>query len=160
MATLSPNPAMQDLNITYQQSKLIFPSQQTQKTTLFLSNIDHFLNFNIQTVHFFQANPDFPSEKVAERLKMAVEKVLVLYDFMAGRLKWNTKSGRLEVDCNAAGAGFVVASSEFSLVEVGDLASPNLGFRQLAIDKLHGLDDDDDQPLCVFQVSARILLLT
>ncbi|KAI3446392.1 hypothetical protein Pfo_003057 [Paulownia fortunei] len=152
MATISPNTAMQDLKLTFQQSTLVFPSQETQKKSFFLSNIDQFLNFNVPTAHFFHANPDFPPELVAKRLKMAVEKVLVPYDFMAGRFDWNHQLGRLEIDCNAAGAGFVVASSEFSLDEIGDLVCPNLGFRQLAVQTLDNLDDN--QPLCIFQVTS------
>lgn len=40
---------------------------------------------------------------------MALEIVLVPYDFMAGRLKWDQQLGHLEIDCNVAGAGFVEA---------------------------------------------------
>ncbi|GFP79855.1 shikimate o-hydroxycinnamoyltransferase [Phtheirospermum japonicum] len=146
---------MQDLKITYQQSTLVFPtSQHDQKKSLFLSNIDKYLNFNVQTAHFFRDNPDFPPETVAQRLKMALEKVLVPYDFLAGRVEWNHESGRAEIECNAAGAGFVVASSEFSVEELGDLATPNLGFRQLAVPKLDHLDQQHDQPLCIIQVTS------
>ncbi|KAG8371809.1 hypothetical protein BUALT_Bualt12G0001800 [Buddleja alternifolia] len=133
MASVIPIPAMQDLKVTLQESVLVFPSQQTEKKALFLSNIDQILNYNIPTAHFFKASPDFPPEIVAKRLKIALEKVLVPYDFMAGRFKLNHESGRLEIDCNAAGAGFVVASSEYSLDELGDFVYPNLGFRQLAV---------------------------
>ncbi|GFP79853.1 shikimate o-hydroxycinnamoyltransferase [Phtheirospermum japonicum] len=155
MAAISPNHAMQDLKITYQQSTLVFPtSQHDQKKSLFLSNIDKYLNFNVQTAHFFRANPGFPPETVAQRLKMALEKVLVPYDFLAGRVEWNHESGRAEIECNAAGAGFVVASSEFSVEELGDLATPNLGFRQLAVPKLDHLDQQHDQPLCIIQVTS------
>ncbi|KAK6151863.1 hypothetical protein DH2020_014498 [Rehmannia glutinosa] len=154
MATiLSPNPAMQDLKLTFQESTLVFPSQQTHKRPLFLSNLEQFLNFNAQIIHFFQANPDFPPETVAQRLRMAVEKVLVPYDFMAGRIKWNGLSGRAEIECNGAGAGFVVACSELSVDEIGDLFCPNLGFKQLAVQRLENLDDHD-QPLCVFQITS------
>ncbi|KAG8367976.1 hypothetical protein BUALT_Bualt16G0128600 [Buddleja alternifolia] len=155
MATLSPNPAMQDLKITFQESALVFPSQETERKTLFLSNIDQFLNFDIPTIRFFSSNPGFPPEIVAKRLKMALEKVLVPYDFVAGRLKWNSESSRLEIDCNAAGAGFVVASSELSLDEIGDLACPNLGFQQLAVQRLNNLGPNyDDQPMCTLQVTS------
>ncbi|KAK6117504.1 hypothetical protein DH2020_048724 [Rehmannia glutinosa] len=154
MATiLSPNPAMQDLKLTFQESTLVFPSQQTHKRPLFLSNLEQFLNFNAQIIHFFQASPDFPPETVAQRLRMAVEKVLVPYDFMAGRIKWNGLSGRAEVECNGDGAGFVVACSELSVDEIGDLFCPNLGFKQLAVQRLENLDDHD-QPLCVFQITS------
>ncbi|KAI3470305.1 hypothetical protein Pfo_026968 [Paulownia fortunei] len=155
MATLSPVPAMQDLKVTFQDCSLVFPSQETQKKSIFLSNIDQILNYNIPTAHFFKPNPDFPPENVTKRLKMALEKVLVSYDFMAGRLKLNHKSGRLEMDCSAAGAGFVVASSELSLDEIGDyLVYPNLGFRQLSVQRLDNLAPEVDQPLCVFQVTS------
>ncbi|KAK6149254.1 hypothetical protein DH2020_016779 [Rehmannia glutinosa] len=154
MASILPIPAMQDLKVTLHESILVLPSQETPKKSLFLSNIDQILNYNIPTIHFFTANPDFPSETVAKRLKMALEKVLVPYDFMAGRFKLNEQSGRLEIQCNAAGAGFVVASSEYRLDDLGDFVHPNLGFRQLAAQILDNLGPDDDQPLCTFQVTS------
>ncbi|KAK6136371.1 hypothetical protein DH2020_029861 [Rehmannia glutinosa] len=73
------------------------------------------------------------------------------YDFLAGRLKLNHQTGRLEIECNASGAGFVVATTEFSLDEIGDLVYPNPGFMQLIV---QGLEKFDDQPLCVFQVTS------
>ena len=150
MAGLSPIPAFDDLKITFQKSSLIFPSQETQKRSFFLSNIDQIGDYNAPTAHFFKRNPDLEAENVAKMLKIALEKVLVHYDFMAGRLKLNNKTGRLEIDCNAAGAGFVVASSELLLEEIGpSLVHPNLGYRQLAD---HNLPSEIDQPLCVFQV--------
>ncbi|XP_047940208.1 fatty alcohol:caffeoyl-CoA acyltransferase-like [Salvia hispanica] len=152
MAGLSPIPAFDDLKITFQKSSLIFPSQETQKRSFFLSNIDQIGDYNAPTAHFFKRNPDLEAENVAKMLKIALEKVLVHYDFMAGRLKLNNKTGRLEIDCNAAGAGFVVASSELLLEEIGpSLVHPNLGYRQLAD---HNLPSEIDQPLCVFQVTS------
>ncbi|KAG8388595.1 hypothetical protein BUALT_Bualt02G0141900 [Buddleja alternifolia] len=157
MATLSPVPAMQDLKTTFKECILIFPSQATEKKSIFLSNMDQILNYNIPTVHFFSPNPDFPSQNVSKILKMALEKVLVAYDFMAGRLKLNHKTGCLEIDCNRAGAGFVVASCEFTFDEIRDfLVYPNLGFQQLAVQILHHLGPEDDQPLCIFQDKAKI----
>ncbi|KAL8460736.1 hypothetical protein ACS0TY_032301 [Phlomoides rotata] len=149
---ISPNPDLQDLKITIQESGLVFPSQKTQKRTFFLSNIDFFLNFTVGAVHFFHSNPHFPPENVSPCLKTALQKVLVAYDFMAGRLAPNHRLSRYEIDCNSAGAGFVVASSHYSIQDMGDLASPNLGFRQLVPQSLN--NDAADQPLCVFQVTS------
>ncbi|KAL0341393.1 UNVERIFIED_CONTAM: Acyl transferase 10 [Sesamum radiatum] len=153
MASVLRVPAMQDLKVTLQESILVAPAKETEKRCIFLSNIDQILNYNIPTAHFFKANPDFPPEIVAKRLKLALERVLVPYDFMAGTFKLNQQSGRLEIDCNSAGAGFVVASSEYSLDELGDFVYPNLGFRQLAAQTLGNLGPEVDQPLCVFQVT-------
>ncbi|KAL0354108.1 UNVERIFIED_CONTAM: hypothetical protein Sangu_0992100 [Sesamum angustifolium] len=131
MAFVLPVPPMQDLKLKLQQSTLVSPAKQTENKAFFLSNIDQMLNFDVPTVHFFKANPDFPPETVAKSLKMALERVLVHYDFLAGRFKLNLQSGRLEIDCNSAGNCFVVATSECWLDELGDFAYHNLGFRSL-----------------------------
>ena len=87
-----------------------------------------------------------------EKLKTGLCKVLVPYDYLAGRLKLNSEIGRLEIDCNVGGAGFVVASSEYCLDEIGDLVYPNPGFQQLIVQTLDNLPPDD-QPLCIIQAS-------
>ncbi|KAL0452857.1 UNVERIFIED_CONTAM: hypothetical protein Slati_1263800 [Sesamum latifolium] len=155
MASVLRVPALQDLKLTLQEPILVSPAKETEKRCIFLSNIDQILNYNIPTAHFFKANPDFHPEIVAKRLKLALERVLVPYDFMAGRFKLNQESGRLEIECNSAGAGFVVASSEYSLDDLGDFVYPNLGFRQLAPQTLPNLGPEVDQPLCVFQDKAK-----
>ncbi|XP_057961611.1 acyltransferase GLAUCE [Malania oleifera] len=156
MGTISQGcpPQIQDLKVTLHHSSLVFPCQETQRKSLFLSNIDQVLSFNVQTVHFFPAHPNFPPETVAEKIKNTLEKILVPYDFLAGRLKTNAELGRLEIDCNAAGAGLVVASTEFTLDEIGDLVYPNPGFKQLIVTTLDNLAPGDDQPLCIFQVTS------
>ncbi|PHU00055.1 hypothetical protein BC332_29842 [Capsicum chinense] len=120
---------------------------------MFLSNIDQVLNFDVQTLHFFNANPEFPPEIVNERLRIALSRVLVTYDFLAGRIKMNQESKRLEFDCNGAGAVFMVASSELTLKEIGDLVYPNPAFRQLIVHENIDLLEKDDKPVCILQVS-------
>ncbi|RDX81535.1 Omega-hydroxypalmitate O-feruloyl transferase, partial [Mucuna pruriens] len=132
MGTSCPEspPLLQNLKVTIHQTSMVFPSKETEKKSLFLSNIDKVLNFDVDTVHFFAANKDFPPQKVAEKFKSALEDVLVVYDFLAGRLNINSETKRLEIDCNAKGAGFVVASCEYKLSEIGDLVYPNPAFAQ------------------------------
>lgn len=124
---------------------------------MFLSNIDQVLNFDVQTIHFFASHKDFPPQTVTEKLKCALSKVLVPYDFLAGRMKLNPKTGRLEIDCNGAGAGFVVGSSECTLEEIGDLVYPNPAFGQLVAKTMDSLAKDDN-PLCIVQVSRGEIL--
>lgn len=146
---------IQDLKVTIQDTNLIFPSQETPKKPMFLSNIDQVLNFDVQTLHFFNANPEFPPEIVIERLRIALSRVLVHYDFLAGRLRMNQESKRLEFDCNSdAGAVFMVASSELTLKEIGDLVYPNPGFRQLIVHENIDILEKDDKPLCIIQVTS------
>ncbi|MED6219375.1 hypothetical protein PIB30_035190, partial [Stylosanthes scabra] len=117
---------------------------------MFLSNIDKVLNFDVETVHFFVANKDYPPTKVAEKLKGALEDALGAYEFLGGRLRLNSETGRLEVDCNGEGAGFVVASSEYRLDEIGDLVYPNPAFSQF-VHKTKDFLKHGDSPLCVAQ---------
>ncbi|CAK9149096.1 unnamed protein product [Ilex paraguariensis] len=148
----SPNTGILDLKVTLQDSSLVFPTKETERKSMFLSNIDQVLNFPVQTVHFFPSHRSYPFKTVVEKLKSALCKLLVPYDFLAGRLKLNPQLGRLEFDCNAAGASFAVASSEFPLDQIGDLVYPNPAFRQLvqSFDKL----GPEDQPLCAVQVTS------
>ncbi|KAJ6432410.1 hypothetical protein OIU84_019617 [Salix udensis] len=148
-------PPLQDLKVTIQNSCLVFPCQETaaRRDSMFLSNIDQVLNFNVETVHFFASHADFPPQTVAEKIKDALGKILVSYDFLAGRLKLNAKTGRLEIDCNGAGAGFVVASSECTLDEIGDLVFPNAAFAKLVVNSLDSLEKDG-KLLCIIQVTS------
>ncbi|KAL8199891.1 hypothetical protein R6Q57_013459 [Mikania cordata] len=148
----SPN-IIQDLKVIIHDTITILPPQKSEKRSMFLSNIDQVLIFNVETVHFFEANPEFPPDLVAEKLKSALSKALVPYDFLAGRLRLNPESQRFEFDCNGAGAQFVVGSSEFELGEIGDLVYPNPGFRQL-VQKSYDDVAMEDRPLCVFQLTS------
>nr|XP_043615710.1 rosmarinate synthase-like [Erigeron canadensis] len=145
---------IEDLKVILHDTVTIFPPQETEKRSMFLSNIDQILTFNVETVHFFVANPEFPPNLVAEKLKTALSKALVPYDFLAGRLKFNNnESQRFEFDCNGAGALFVEGSSEFELGEIGDLVYPNPGFRQLVQKSYENLEMHD-RPLCILQLTS------
>ncbi|KAL7114656.1 hypothetical protein ACP275_04G135000 [Erythranthe tilingii] len=153
MASVVPIPSIQDLRVIFHEKFLVSPSEKTERKSMFLSTIDQMHNYNAHTAHFFTANPDFPPKIVTERLKMALARVLVTYDFAAGRLRTNEESGRLEIDCDGAGAGFVAASLEYSLGDLGDdLVFSNPGFRQLSV--LFDFLPRDDQPLLILQVTS------
>ncbi|KAL5725521.1 omega-hydroxypalmitate O-feruloyl transferase [Ranunculus cassubicifolius] len=98
---------------------------------MFLSDWEQYLNFEIGTISFFLPDSRFSLEMVVDKLETAYRKALVHYDFLAGRLKFNTEQERLEIDCNSAGAGFVVVSSELTLADLGDLAYSCPAFQQL-----------------------------
>ncbi|XVF30242.1 hypothetical protein REPUB_Repub16aG0040200 [Reevesia pubescens] len=148
-----PPSILQDLNITIHNVSLVFPSQQTERKTMFLSNIDKVLNFPVETVHFFPSHKDFPPHLVAEKLKTTFAKLLVPYDFLGGRLRSNPETGRIEIDCNSAGIGFALASCDYSLDDIGDLVYPNPAFGQLIYRSMDNLEQDD-QPLCIVQVTS------
>ncbi|XXG62210.1 hypothetical protein AAC387_Pa05g0620 [Persea americana] len=154
MGTISQecNPIVHDLRVSIHRSSTVYPSGPSDGRSMFLSNIDQVLNFDVETIHFFAANPDFPAEAVGEMLEEAVGRLLVAYDFLAGRLKYNLEEERLEIECNGAGVGFSVGSSELELEEIGDLVFPNPAFRQLVAKKSDKLGMED-RPLMHFQVT-------
>eukprot|EP01018_Ginkgo_biloba_P032473 Gb_28530 [translate_table: standard] len=142
-----------DLRVKVEKPSVVYPAEATERRSLFLSNIDQVLVFTLETLHFFAANPQkYSSEDVVEVIKGALSKLLVHYDFAAGRLKLNVAQKRLEVDCNGAGALFAAASSEQSLEELGDITCPNPSFRQLILQEYQG-QKLEDLPLCFLQVT-------
>ncbi|BAT84883.1 hypothetical protein LR48_Vigan03g187800 [Vigna angularis] len=138
---------LHDLKVTIHKTSTIFPSKEMENKSLFLTNIDRVVNFDVDTLHFFAANKAFSFQKVAEKLKKALEDALVHYSFLAGRLRQNPETKRLEIDCNAKGAEFVVASSKHKLTEIGDLAYPNPAYAQL-------VHKSKDLPLCAVQLTS------
>ncbi|KAK1318173.1 Omega-hydroxypalmitate O-feruloyl transferase [Acorus calamus] len=123
-----------------------------RRMSMFLSNIDQLFNFDIETVHFFSTVESFPPSAVYDTVERALQQLLVPYNFLAGRLRPDLVKGRLEVDCNDAGVGFVVASSERTLEEVGDLTYPNPAFKYLVPTRSStGLED---WPLMAIQVTS------
>ncbi|XP_021724301.1 shikimate O-hydroxycinnamoyltransferase-like [Chenopodium quinoa] len=142
----------QHLKVTIQDSCLIYSPQENEQKNMFLSNIDQVLNFDVQTIHFFNPNPEFPPKIVFEKLKNALQKLLVPYYFLPGRIKVNTETGRIEVDCKNAGIGFVVASCEYTLDELGDLVYPNPAFEELLTKELDATLGVEGHPLCIVQV--------
>lgn len=145
-----PNPLILDLKVTILDTTLLYPAKPSPPRNMFLSNIDQVLNFDVQTIHFFHPNNDFPPDVVAEKLRTALSEILVPYDFLAGRIRVNAAK-RLEFDCNSAGIGFVRADSDYALDDIGSLVYPNPAFEKLVTKKINTMDVDD-QPLCIFQV--------
>ncbi|KAF8097475.1 hypothetical protein N665_0288s0008 [Sinapis alba] len=147
---------LQDLKVTIKESSLISPTEETlthERKSIFLSNVDQVLNFDVQTVHFFRPNKDYPPEIASEMLRKALVRAMDVYEFLAGRLRLNPSSGRLDIDCKGAGAGFITAESEYTLEELGDLVYPNPAFAELVTCQLQSLPKDD-QPLFAFQVTS------
>ncbi|KAL4193894.1 hypothetical protein AMTRI_Chr06g179230 [Amborella trichopoda] len=145
-------PLVEDLKVTIERSSIVLPFEKTPRSSMFLSNIDQILTFNVETVHFFPANPEYHQKIVVELFESALSRLLVPYDFMAGRLHFNEHSRRFEIDCNSAGAEFIVASSDLTFLEIGDLVYPNPAFRQF-VPQLSNSKDLADLPLCLLQVT-------
>eukprot|EP01018_Ginkgo_biloba_P029220 Gb_32275 [translate_table: standard] len=143
-----------DLQIKVEKPSIVCPAEATERRSLFLSNMDQVLIFTVETVHFFGMNPQKSVEDVVCSIKKALSRLLISYDFMAGRLKLNPEQGRFEIDCNGSGALFAEAYSELSIADLQDIAYPNPALKQLVLQE-HDTHTVEDTPLCSLQVVTR-----
>lgn len=125
-------PIITDQDVVKQEPEvLVSPSNPTPHETIFLSNIDQAVAFPVETLFFFDVSlTKYTSSTmdIHERVKRAVEMLLVPYYFMAGRLNFNKETRRLDLLCNNAGVLFVTANSRLVLKDLGNLSLPNSTF--------------------------------
>ncbi|KAK6254510.1 hypothetical protein QQP08_012640 [Theobroma cacao] len=130
METFTISIANQDL-VKQQPVTLVSVKNPMPLETIFLSNIDQAVCFAVETVFFFDLPPDKSSSTlgISLRVKQAVAEVLLgPYYFMAGRLRFNQQTNRLQLLCNNAGVLFVSATSRLRLKDLGNLSLPNSTF--------------------------------
>ena len=77
----------------------------------------------VRTIYCFKSD-EIGNEKAWEVIRNALEKVLVHYYPLAGRLTISSE-GKLIVDCNGEGAIFVEAEANCSMKEIGDITKPD-----------------------------------
>ena len=122
MATKSTTQAR--LRVKLNKPTLIVPANPTKNHIYFLSNLDQRVAYVVQTVYCYKASLGKKNEDPAGVIKEALQKVLVTYYPLAGRLGLSPE-GKLNVNCNAEGAVFVEAEADFPIEDIGDLNKPD-----------------------------------
>ncbi|XP_031271545.1 omega-hydroxypalmitate O-feruloyl transferase [Pistacia vera] len=102
---------------------LVTPAEETEKGLYFLSNLDQNIAVIVRTIYCFESN-EKGNEKSGEVIKNALEKVLVHYYPLAGRLTISAE-GKLIINCTGEGAVFVEAEANCSMEEIGDITKPD-----------------------------------
>nr|ABK24452.1 unknown [Picea sitchensis] len=144
------------LDVEVEEPEMVVQAEPTEECSLFLSNIDQVVAYVVDTVYFYTPQGEDKSAASADvvgELKEALGKVLVPYHFMAGRLKLNLEKGRLEIDCNRAGALFAAANCDLNLSDLGDVTYPNPVFRNLVLQGVHARKFGANPPLLMMQVT-------
>ncbi|KAL4283627.1 hypothetical protein GQ457_16G000780 [Hibiscus cannabinus] len=98
------------MEVTIKETTMVTPSEDTPRTSLWVSNMDLVMTvYHISTVFFYKSNggSDFFDTKV---LKEALSKILVSFYPVAGRLGYD-ENGRLEIVCNGEGVLFSQAEA-------------------------------------------------
>ncbi|URE20423.1 Transferase family [Musa troglodytarum] len=129
------------------ESGMVVPSEQTPEGSIWLSNLDLLvIRAHTPVVYFYHPRGDSGFFSV-ELLKAALAKALVPFYPLAGRLGFDS-DGRLEIKCTGEGVLFVVARSDSTLEELGELA-PSAEMNKLFVPN----GESDEPPLCMFQVT-------
>lgn len=136
---------------------VIVPEQPTPRKRMFLSNIDLSLVVYQDSSSFFDPPSNQMSfSEICSKLYGALGKMLVHYDFMAGRLVSSLEEhNRFEIDCNDAGIVVAAAKTDQKLSEFGVISAPNPELRELVV-FLHGDEDTNlkEKPLASLQVNV------
>ncbi|XP_031475472.2 acyltransferase GLAUCE-like [Nymphaea colorata] len=137
------------------ETSVVVPAEPTKRGRLFLSNIDLTLVAYHESVAFFLPKPvPDPFPEVEKTLKTALTRLLVHYDFMAGRLA-PTPAGVLEIDCNDAGVVVATATASCSLEWLGELMMPKPEYKELVKHLVGHLNKKnmEDKPLLLLQLT-------
>ncbi|KAL0722940.1 hypothetical protein Bca4012_037539 [Brassica carinata] len=137
------------MKINIRNSTMVRPAGDTPSTYLWNSNVDLIIaRYHNSSVYFYRPNgaSNFFDPQV---LKEALAKALVPFYPLAGSLR-RDENGRIEIDCNAAGALFIVADTPSVIDDLGDFA-PSVNLSQLVhqVDYSPGIHTF---PLLVLQV--------
>ncbi|KAG4921677.1 hypothetical protein JHK82_050638 [Glycine max] len=137
---------------------VIAPEQPTPRKRMFLSNIDLSLVVYQDSASFFDPpSTQMSFGEICGKLYSALGKMLVQYDFMAGRLVPSLEeTHRFEIDCNGAGIVVVAARTDRKLSEFGVISAPNPELRELVV----FLQEEGDQETDMKERSLASLQLT
>ncbi|XP_020225033.2 shikimate O-hydroxycinnamoyltransferase [Cajanus cajan] len=137
---------------------VVSPEQPTPRKRMFLSNIDLSLVVYQDSASFFDPpNTQMSFDEICGKLYSALSKMLVQYDFMAGRLVPCLEDAhRFEIDCNGAGVVVAAARTDTKLSEFGVISAPNKELRELVVFLHEGGDQETDlsqKPLASLQLT-------
>ena len=111
------------LKVKQGEPTLVSPAEETDKGLYFLSNLDQNIAVIVRTIYCFKSD-EKDNSNAGEVIKNALEKVLVHYYPLAGRLTISAE-GKLIVDCTGEGAVFVEAEADCTIEDIGDITKPD-----------------------------------
>ncbi|KAF8726346.1 hypothetical protein HU200_019808 [Digitaria exilis] len=120
------------------ESSIVTPSKATPRHQLWLSALDLLLvnRGHTPTVYFYRRAAAAGDFFDAARLKESLARALVAFYPLAGRLAVDDDAdGRFVIDCNGEGALLVVARSDLTVGDLGDL-TPSPELRKLFVPRV------------------------
>ncbi|GLJ38592.1 hypothetical protein SUGI_0786850 [Cryptomeria japonica] len=143
-----------DLRLKREKLSIVHPEKIQERRSMFLSNFDQkFVHYVQKYVHFFSAPSQIPFDLIIGVHMEALSRLMVAYDFICGRLTFNSEEKRFEIDCNDEGVPLAICSSELCLQELGDITIPNPAFSQLCLTSESSNRTLEDEPLLSLQIT-------
>ncbi|CAI0561095.1 unnamed protein product [Linum tenue] len=140
------------------EKSVVKPERETERRRIFLSAIDLSLVSYQESAQFFDPPPTPISFSDSCRaLHTALRRLLVSYDFFAGRLAPALDgSNRLEIDCNGAGVVVAIAQTETKLTELGEILARKPDYEPLIafLRDEEGETDIQNKPLLYLQFTG------
>ncbi|GMN57465.1 hypothetical protein TIFTF001_026583 [Ficus carica] len=130
---------------------MVSPAEETEKGLYFLSNRDQNVAVIIRTVYGFKSN-ERGNDKAGEVIRNALEKVLVHYYPLAGRLVISS-DGKLVINCRGQGTVFVEAEADCEMEKIGDVTKPDPDTLGKLVYDIPGTKNILEMPLLVSQVT-------
>ncbi|GMN57471.1 hypothetical protein TIFTF001_026582 [Ficus carica] len=147
----SSNSKVFELRVKRSEPTLVGLAEETEKGPYYLSNLDQNIAVIVRTIYCFKSE-DKGNEEAGEVIRNALEKVLVHFYPLAGRLGISSE-GKLIVNCNGEGAVFVEAEADCVMEEIGDLTKPDPGTLGNLVYDVPGATNILEMPLFVAQVT-------
>lgn len=138
------------LRVKRSQPTMVSPAEETEKGLYFLSNRDQNVAVIIRTVYGFKSN-ERGNDKAGEVIRNALEKVLVHYYPLAGRLVISS-DGKLVINCRGQGTVFVEAEADCEMEKIGDVTKPDPDTLGKLVYDIPGTKNILEMPLLVSQV--------
>ncbi|CAM8968784.1 unnamed protein product [Rhodiola kirilowii] len=139
------------LNVQHGEPCLVFPAEKTKEELYYLSNLDQNLALMVRTIYCYKATSFQKNESAAELIRKSLEKVLVPYYPLAGRLTICSDC-KLAVKCNE-GVLFVEAEANCPLEELGDITAPDALVLNKLVPDVHASTSVLQRPLLMTQVT-------
>lgn len=139
------------------QSRKVQPQQATKREIISLSGMDRVSPAMLYTVFFYKASVEqHMGDGSVEKVRKALEKVFVSWYPAAGRFRINEETGKLEIDCNGAGAVLIEARTDVTLEDLGVLWNYEPFYEKLVPQTCSSSSSAEDlslKPLVVAQVT-------
>lgn len=139
------------------QSRNVQPQQATKREILSLSGMDRVSPAMLYTVFFYRASVEqHMVDGSVEKVRKALEKVFVSWYPAAGRFRINEETGKLEIDCNGAGAVLIEARTDVTMGDLGVLWNYKPFYEKLVPQTCSSSSSAEDlslKPLVVAQIT-------